>query len=204
MIRSKKGGSFLVPRYNYVYEKAAEFLEDLQENLIYPLDFEKIISSKGWNLFKYSDLDKLHYSISPDGYSLYASNNFNIFINMFQPSSRRQFTYGHEIGHITLNHHLEFKKDLLSHNSDVKDALEREANCFARLIIAPAEIIRFLRPRTPYLIHKIFNVSQQVVEIRLTWVNKDFERSKFNNQLTIFKVFQDINAKMEKIIDNME
>lgn len=192
------------PRYNFVYEKAAEFLESLQEDFIYPLDFEKIIGSKGWILNYYSHFDAPKYEISIDGYSTYANNNFDIFINIFQPEFRKQFTFGHEVGHVTLNHHLEFKKELLLHDPRVINALEREANCFSRLIITPAEIIKPLTFKTPYLIHEVFNVSVQMAKIRLEWLSRDFERSKFNNYTAINKVLSDVDIKIREANEELQ
>ena len=190
-------------RYDYVYEKAAEFLEDVHEQITLPLNLEKIITSKGWELNEYCCFDDQHYTKSSEGYSNYENDNFSIFINASQPDSRKLFTLGHELGHIILNHHLEFKKELLSHNNRVMGALEREANCFARLIIAPAEIITHLSHVTPYLIHKLFGVSREEAHIRFEWVDKDIKRSKFTKSHIIQKAIKEANSKVKIIIDEV-
>ena len=102
-------------RHNYIYEKISEFLNS-QNNLEYPLDPFQIIKDNGWLLVAYNENSSKFYEISKEGFSVYAPelDNFVIFYNKNRQKERIFFTLFHEIGHIILNHHLEFKTHILT------------------------------------------------------------------------------------------
>ena len=133
-------------RYDYCAKKACEFLEEYHISS-YPIDVEKIIIDSHWGLTPYSLLMKqfncdrntvIRCLRSKDGYTQLDKDNYSIAYND-DPAlgNRKRFTLMHEIGHIYLNHLVDFDVTLLYRGSLTQDenkVLENEANAFARNI----------------------------------------------------------------------
>ncbi len=159
-------------RYNKVYEEVSEFINE-QSMITYPLDFEKLkslIEGKGWFLVPYKSTDE-DYKISHDGYSKYIGNDFYIHYNIENINERICFTLGHEIGHIILNHHFEFKEHLLCSNPNVNKAIEQEADVFSRNLLCPAPIVEYVRSLgyfvSAYDVTYMFNISMKCAKVRM-------------------------------------
>ncbi|EAD4381152.1 ImmA/IrrE family metallo-endopeptidase [Listeria monocytogenes] len=79
---------------------------------------------------------------------LWYSKNDNTYLILYNESidnkARRRFTIAHELGHYFLKHNEFTERSLLSRNSLTKiehDAFEKEANYFAKRLLAPLPII---------------------------------------------------------------
>ena len=109
-------------RYDYCAKRACEFLEEYCISS-YPIDVEKIITDSHWGLTPYSLLMEqfncdretvIRCLRSKDGYTQLDKDNYSIAYND-DPAlgDRKRFTLMHEIGHIYLNHLVDF--DMTKH-----------------------------------------------------------------------------------------
>lgn len=188
-------------RYKYCIEKSIEFI--LNESIkTFPFDSDIIIKKHKWARIKYEELAKEHnlnlsdiiktYQ-SEDGYSIYTGRNYTIAYNNTHIPKRIYFTKLHEIGHIYLNHFIDFEETILNRsnmtNSQYK-VLENEANCFARNVIAPAVIVKYLELNTANEISNYFGITLQCAKTRLDLLQYDLkyisEKSK-EMQINFFK-----------------
>lgn len=173
-------------RYNYCIAKSIDFL--LNENIKnFPYDSDPIINKHKWSRLKYSQLATIHdieikdvadtYG-SNDGYSIFSGRNYTIAYNDNQLPKRIYFTKLHEIGHIYLNHFLDFKETIINRsNMSGKEykVLENEANCFARNVIAPAVIVKYLNLDTPQKIASYFAITETAARTRLDLLDLDYK-----------------------------
>jgi Zn-dependent peptidase ImmA (M78 family) len=135
-------------RYEYVYHMAAEFI--CSQNIAQlPADPFKIIATNKWGSVTYKQIsqregmtiaDVIESLESPDGRTSYNNRNYCIAYNTIQRIFPRiKFTLFHEIGHIYLEHFLEY--DLNNLTKQQYDILEIEANYFASNVMAPSIVI---------------------------------------------------------------
>ncbi|OLN29951.1 hypothetical protein DSOL_3291 [Desulfosporosinus metallidurans] len=87
---------------------------------------------------------------------------------------RTNWTIAHELGHIILNHFIEFDIDNL--NDEEHDILDREAEIFARELLMPREWVKSNceHPLTISILAKLknlFDVSWQAITYRLDELN---------------------------------
>lgn len=109
-------------RYDYCARKACEFLEEYNISS-YPIDVEKIITDNHWGLTPYSLLMEqfncdretvIRCLRSKDGYTQLDDDNYSIAYNDDpELGDRKRFTLMHEIGHIYLNHLVDFDITLI-------------------------------------------------------------------------------------------
>ncbi|MGL5440836.1 MAG: ImmA/IrrE family metallo-endopeptidase, partial [Filifactoraceae bacterium] len=109
-------------RYEYCIKKSIEFI--LTENTTsFPHDPNRIIKKYNWSQIKYSTLAYKHNVTirdicatyeSDDGYSIYTGSKYSIAYNDNAPEGRIYFTKFHEIGHIYLNHFIDFDETILA------------------------------------------------------------------------------------------
>lgn len=178
-----------------MYEIIAQFQED--QNLeIYPADPKQIIEKNGWYLIPYTDFHSDLMEISEDGFTYYYEGRYFIYYNTMKPSNRIRFTLFHEIGHIILNHHTEFKKEILQNSGDT-GFMESEANIAARNLMAPAHIIRNLYTGIYPFLSDIFKMSDEAVTNRMKWVNKDYKEVKYKNSSFLFPEIERLNKIFE-------
>ena len=191
-------------RYEYCIKKSIEFI--LNENINhFPFDSDDIISKHKWSRLKYSYLASINNCTiddiseayeSNDGYTIYSGRNYTISYNDCHDSKRRiYFTKLHEIGHIYLNHFLEFNETIIKRSS-MTDAeykvLENEANCFARNVIAPAIIVKQLNLDTPEKISDYFEITHRAAKTRLDLLEYDLryiDKKDEDNLLNLFKPY---------------
>lgn len=175
-----------VPRYGVVMARVDLFLleEEVDE---FPLDVISLIQRKGWKLFTYSDVAR-HYNMafedvlaaaeSQDGFTICEEGKYCIFYNDRVTSQGRiRFTLAHEIGHIVLRH---FSYDVtrLSRNGlddEVYEAMEREANTFARNLLAPAHVVTEICPPLPmrHALTEWFGLSNTAAQVRIERLEAD-------------------------------
>ena len=191
-------------RYEYCIKKSIEFI--LNENINkFPFNSDDIISKHKWSRLKYSYLASINNCTiddiseayeSNDGYTIYSGRNYTISYNDCHDSKRRiYFTKLHEIGHIYLNHFLEFNETIIKRSS-MTDAeykvLENEANCFARNVIAPAVIVKQLKLDTPEKISDYFEITHRAAKTRLDLLEYDLryiDKKDEDNLLNLFKPY---------------
>lgn len=171
-------------REKYVYEIISQFQEDQNLN-IYPLDPKEIIKKNDWYLIPYTDFHEELTAISEDGFTYYCDGKYFIYYNTMKPANRIRFTLFHEIGHIILNHHTEFKKEILQSSESIS-FMESEANIVARNLMAPAHIICNLYPDSKVLFSEIFQMSNEAMENRLKWLNTDYKNISYKNKKFLY------------------
>lgn len=184
------------PRYDFVYHVLGDFVDD---TINYPLDLIALCKMNNWNLIPYSSFDTKPLSVSEDGFSIVRDGSIYIFYNYMQIRERINFTIAHEIGHIVLGRHL--TNDVLSHNGIIdNDAMEKEANVFARNLLAPAPMLYDLKtlPSTDVGASS-FGVSRTFMEIRYTYLYMDYKSIKFNDM-----VMEKFNKYTDNINDHLD
>lgn len=115
---------------------------------------------------------------SIDGYSLYdeVTGKYKIAYNDTIFSHQRiRFTLMHEIGHIYLNHFIEFEQTKLCRgglNEIELDMLDKEANYFASKVLAPEIILLRIGCETPDVIQERCAISLEAAKHKSTAVKK--------------------------------
>lgn len=136
-------------------------------------------------------------AISHDGFTYYYDGVFYIYYNKSRSYIRVRFTLFHEIEHIILNHHIEFKKEILQ-ISENTDFMESEANIMARNLIVPAYIIHNLYLGMNNFIPEIFQMNDEASMNRIHWSNKDYRGIQYKNPDFLLPEIQRLNRMFEK------
>ena len=155
--------------------------------------------------------DCMKYFRSEDGAAVQLGSRYIIFYNETKPKKRIRFTIAHEMGHIFLDHHYEYGEPILDREGigqQLYTRLEKEAGCFARNLLCPADHTKKLleehgitkcskkrgdwqktRERSltrnltvwfdaAMLIENAFDVSDKAAEVRMDFLNIDIDNSK--------------------------
>lgn len=164
----------LTPKYDFVYEKACEFL--LSQGIVsLPVNPYELIKNNHWGLVTYSQLcgmvpdctpsDIFRACHSKDGFTVFNGKNYCIAYNdAVRVKARIVFTLMHEIGHIICGHYKDGKTIL---DADEYKVLEAEANFFASCVLAPAVVILDCGFNTPLLLHRYCGLSLSASKMRL-------------------------------------
>ena len=190
------------PRYDRATRIAQEFL--LRDNIIsFPINPFIIIEKHKWGLITYAELAQkncIHITRivkafqSEDGFTMYDGVNYTIAYNdTVRSKGRIKFTLMHEIGHIMLNHLVDYKETILMRNSlsDEKyNILEKETNAFARNILSPVILVDELRLKSKEDIVYYFNVSETAASTRLKCITLDLKNTTFNIANDLLKQFK--------------
>lgn len=148
-----------------VYNITSNFISE-NKLFKYPLNLFKICKMYDWKIKFYNkNNNKELFEISTDGFVVENNNKYIIFLNQDMIESRQRFTIAHEIGHIILGHHNLDGYNLIA-NSGLDTDVEQEANMFARLILCPPQITRYL-PKNFDCISNLFKVSKQMAQLTL-------------------------------------
>lgn len=156
----------------------------------FPIDPFKIIKMNKWGLITYSELGEKHgMSVemiikafqSEDGYIIRDNDNYTISYNdTITNPGRIRFTLMHEIGHIYLNHLVDFKETMLRRSKLTRskyEILEREAHAFARNTLAPPVIVNRIKANRPTIIKDIlmsyFKITHHAARTRLDFLKWD-------------------------------
>jgi len=172
-------------RYDYCCQKACRFLEEYNIRE-YPINAEKIVFDSGWELTSYfeimtrfkCDREKVIRCLgSADGFTQYDGYDYSIAYNDDDTLGNRiRFTLMHEIGHIYLNHLVDFEATKIFRGSLTaaeNKVLENEANAFARNVLAPAYMIKQLKKPTPGEIVRVFGLTPLAAKTRLSFYSTD-------------------------------
>ncbi len=198
-------------RYDYCLESACCFLENYRIDS-YPVDLFKIIDESPYALVPYSTIMKEFNCTldlvcgtlkSKEGRTVYHDGIYTIAYNdVSQPDGRILFTLAHELGHICLNHLIDFEITETPKNTDEPEmprwqyeVLEREANAFARNILVPVSLYYFLKNKTSTNIRKHFGITLDAATVRANLIEKDYASAKrlglFSRFMNIYHAFFD-------------
>ncbi|MET4560800.1 Zn-dependent peptidase ImmA (M78 family)/RNA polymerase subunit RPABC4/transcription elongation factor Spt4 [Lysinibacillus parviboronicapiens] len=162
------------PNYNLAEAKAIEFLNYLEkkELPIKLIKFKTIfddleIKTYSWYSKKMGlSIEKVCDDLgSEDGCCVYNEVNgkYRIYYNdTIENEGRKRWTLAHELGHYALKHHENYGHNIMQRNGNLDvnyDAFEKEANCFARNLIAPPYVIFHIKDVNPSLIQHVCNIS---------------------------------------------
>lgn len=100
------------------------------------------------------------------GYYKY-TNVYKIFLNLNFSERRARFSLAHELGHILLDHFNKYDINNLT-KEEIK-LLDSEANSFANELLMPKIALDCISDKSIKFLSNVFNVSQDVVKIRLTY-----------------------------------
>lgn len=124
---------------------------------------------------------------SEEGCCYYQKKNHKYLIlyndNIANPG-RRRWTIAHEIGHYVLKHNELTNKTILSRSSlsnDEYKTFEKEADCFARSLLAPSSILFALRKFNAQDISKWFDLSMLAAVNVLKFFNKGVSLGRRHN-----------------------
>ncbi len=92
----------------------------------------------------------------------YANDKFIIYYNDWKDEKTIRFTLAHELGHIKLRH------------SNDNEVANKEANCFARNILCPVQIIKQFGLSTPEEYANCFGISMPMAQASLKNRSSDF------------------------------
>lgn len=179
-------------RYNKVMVRA-NTLFAREKITSFPVDPFQIIKNNKWGLMTYSELAK-EYGVtvkdietafqSEDGYTIFDGDNYTIAYNdTIRVYGRIRFTLMHEIGHIYMNHLIDFDETVLTRSSLTEKkykVLENEANSFARNILAPVMLVKDLKLNSINDLVRCFEMSRQAAKVRLETLLKDYRYTLSN------------------------
>lgn len=180
--------------YRFAAEKATEVLEDVEiteapinlavvlerySNEIRFVTYSKFMRASGRSLgdvISFFDSDMGACAFEP------LTNRFIIYYNDNLSANWIRFTIAHELGHIFLEHHQKAGTDILGRTFVPKDdyeEYEKEANVFARNLLAPAplakEIISGEDEDDAKLsdLRNAFSITESAAKMRLLYLKRD-------------------------------
>ena len=181
-------------RYDYCSQKAYDFLEQYSIKS-FPINPFEIIAKENYGLMKYSELmeefgcslDKVCTCLrSSDGKTILDNGHYSIAYNDFKSTTRIRFTIMHEIGHIYLNHLVDFEKTEMLRGGEFVTrltkqeykVLENEANAFARNVLSPISMYFTLKDKSIENVAWTFGLSIPAAETRVDLINADAQLVK--------------------------
>ncbi len=188
-------------RYDYCIDRSCEFLEEFNITQ-FPVDPFAIIKSNNWGLATYSEMAKEYNCTindvivsvkSKDARTIFNGNNYTIAYNDHKPKKRILFTLIHEIGHIYLNHLVDFENTEIYRGGLSKEenkVLENEANTFTRNVLAPATFVELLKDKSKNVLSKYFGLSYPAAKTRLDFLERDIQYIKQSGiQSRLYRIF---------------
>lgn len=164
----------VVPRLDFAYRKACEFIQGQPVRLL-PVNPFELIKTNHWGMISYKKLaeisdvtveDIIRSCDSKDGYTIYNGKNYCIAYNSeISIFGRIVFTLMHEIGHIYLGHFAE--PGVIEIGSRQYRAYEKEADLFASNVMAPSVIIQKCHFTTIDSLRCASGMSYEAAETRL-------------------------------------
>lgn len=169
--------------YKKVRNKTWEVLLNCKINSL-PVNLAAVAIQYDIKIIPYSSTSFVHAlkqeALSGDGFSANVKDKKIIFINdRISNNSRRRFTLAHELGHCILGHPLDNIQFRTNEFYDSKQALEAEANVFARSLLMPAVVLAKMNVHNVYDIMKLCKTSKQSAAIRSERLAKLYERNMF-------------------------
>lgn len=148
--RATNAAYIVLQNYNYVFPKIdVGYILSLHPN-IKMCSYSKAAKKMGitHNEFTY------YYASSEYGFTVadYNKNRFIIYYNDWKDEKTLRFTIVHELGHITLEHETD------------NETTNREANCFARNLLCPVQIVKEYQLSTAQDYMKCFDISEPMAK----------------------------------------
>ncbi|MDY6225353.1 ImmA/IrrE family metallo-endopeptidase [Veillonella caviae] len=209
------------PRYEYAKNKAYELLDRLNIKS-YPIDLNYVFETLGIKLISIQAAEPL-LSASPEISSLLSVKAFQdksidalttiiptfgyvTFYDYSKSNERIQFTLAHELGHIILDHCLDFKETQYFRSKMTESqykVLEKEADTFAGAFVRPANLVMSVNekytPLTVFNVSDLFSISLDAASVCLQIVNKFCQNPRLKNEERINFVesqfYEFLNAK---------
>jgi len=107
---------------------------------------------------------------------------------------RIRWTIAHELGHFMLKHNEISNKSVYARNSlteEEYEVFEKEANCFARNLLAPAPVVYQLRPINPHIISDVFHISHEAANNVYAFLNNGLRRGiSYSKSHVILRTFE--------------
>lgn len=182
-------------RYDFAVESAYDFIIEQGINSL-PVDPFNICINNNWRLEKASNLANylgcsttylMHSKLkTTDGIVIYSpsTNEYSIIYNdQVNKKERIRWTIAHEIGHIVLGH-LSASNTSLFRNElpDLQYAhYEKEADCFAGILLAPPIILKKMNIFKNYQIQMICDLSYQASDSRSKYIENLYDFNKFDD-----------------------
>ena len=183
------------PRFKMAVECAQNVLRYADIHA-YPIDLQDLYSKTivtihpysyyakmfGWSVAEYCNLTGFH-----DGFTIYDATSKKYIVaynDLIANEARIRWTLAHELGHIALNHFVDFdatRYSLGGMADDEYNVLDVEANTFADELLCPPAMVGLIPEpvRCVKTISSLFQVSKQAAEKTLTsWVKYSEIHSK--------------------------
>lgn len=124
-----------------------------------------------------------------------STNKYVILYNdTVENVGRIRWTIAHELGHFMLKHNEISNKSVYARNSlteEEYEVFEKEANCFARNLLAPAPIVYQLRPINPHIISDVFHISYEAANNVYAFLNNGLRRGiSYSKNHVILRTFE--------------
>ncbi|TFE30804.1 ImmA/IrrE family metallo-endopeptidase [Cohnella luojiensis] len=97
-----------------------------------------------------------------------------------------RFTIAHELGHYILKHHQKIDREIIARNPVAKhqyELIEKEANCFARALLAPPHVLNALGQLDAHRVSELCHLSYPAAEnvLKFFWTGLRMGRTYLNN-----------------------
>ncbi|TXK25997.1 ImmA/IrrE family metallo-endopeptidase [Bacillus amyloliquefaciens] len=117
-----------------------------------------------------------------------------LYNDTVENDGRKRWTIAHELGHFMLKHNEITGKAIFARSSlsdDEYDVFEKEANCFARCLLAPTPVLRELKPASPHFISDICKISYEasthIYNFLTEGIRRGISYSRNHPSLQLFK-----------------
>ena len=153
-------GESLRPRFKFSKIKGREFFNEHTRG--YDIDCIRLAKDMGWELL----IQKLR---GEEGYTLYVpkTGRYQIIMDNKGNPSRNKFTLAHEMGHIILEHFIDFDVNTLT--EEECEVLDIEASVVAGELLMPYKYIKAWNTDFETMKFK-FGVSKSALETRLKFL----------------------------------
>ena len=149
-----------------------------------PVDVRKVGSHLGYQQYSYRSADKTirYFHLEEqrrisDGFTVCLQSRAYIFYDDTCSIGRQRFTVAHEIGHLVLGH-LQ-AGGYTTHNINISDQMERQANQFAARLLAPACVLHAMGVTSAEEISQLCHISMQAAQARAARLAVLDQRGKY-------------------------
>ena len=195
------------PRYAYAQNLAYNLIEQMSEielpvNIMQLIHLQKNLTLQTYSEFAndmrmtFSNVCVLCNSVDGCLFKRKDGKYLLLYNEKVGNIGRIRFTLAHELGHCLLNHHEASGQEKLSSESltgIIYDVYEKEANYFAKRLLAPMPILdlfgQFWNEYTVNEIQNTFKTSSEVASYLLKDVNRDRETTEDSVLSKIFKSY---------------
>ena len=168
------------------YKLASDFINNNDNWVLYWRNPILLFKSLGWEVIPYKKEDWKNLSI--EAYSSYKYDNFHILYCEDNYSTRINYNFHHEGGHIISAHPILYPDVLCKSSKDTeKQFLEISATVVGRNVFLPAFIINHIIECYPHLdisiikeyFRETYCLSKQYINIRFKFISKDLKNMSY-------------------------